>query len=170
MFEVGAERAGFGMSGVRAADGERGYLPSRQAAAVALAVLGAIVWAFESLSAWDRSTQPKFREGTYIQLGGVGLGSQQMLFVAMVSFGFVAALLLLGAVLMAPHYPSGRFLVASACVLVLLGQTVVLVLTLLPDDWLVYSPPSSIATSELLMLCPLITLWCVAKRTRALGN
>ncbi|MEV6273874.1 hypothetical protein [Nocardia sp. NPDC051832] len=159
------------MSGAGVAAGaDRGYLPTRRAVGVALAILGAIVWSFESLTAWDKSTRPQFQDGTYLRLGEVGLSPQHMLLVAHYAFGFVAVLLVLGAALIAPFYLIGRRLITSACLLVLLGQTVVLILTLLPDDWLLFHPPSSLAASELLMLCPLLTLWCVAGRTRAVPS
>ncbi|WP_194817397.1 hypothetical protein [Nocardia sp. XZ_19_385] len=157
------------MSGIGATAGRRGYLPNREAAAVTLAALGAIVWGFESLTAWDKSTHPKFQAGTYIHLGAIELSTYRVLVAAMYSFGVVAGLLLLGGLLMIGRYQIGRVLVASACVLVLLGQTIVLILTLLRYDAF-YSPPSSLATSELLMLCPLLALWCVAGRTRAVHN
>ncbi|MEV0252213.1 hypothetical protein AB0H76_36895 [Nocardia sp. NPDC050712] len=147
----------------------RGQLAGRQAAGVTLAVLGALLWGFETMEAWDKSTRPKFQAGTYIHLGAFALSPYRVLVVATYAFGLVAALLLLGALLiMVRRSGIGRYLVATACVFVLLGQTVVLILTLLRYDAF-YSPPSSFAGAELLMLCPLITLWCVAGRTRANG-
>ncbi|MEU8896888.1 hypothetical protein [Nocardia sp. NPDC048505] len=159
------------MSSVGAtASAGRGQLTGRQAAAVTLAVLGALLWAFETMEAWDKSTRPKFQGGTYIHLGGFGLSAYQVLVVATYAFALVTALLLLGALLIAVRrYGIGRYLVGAACVLVLLGQLVVLVLTLLRYDSF-YNPPASFAATELLMLCPLLTLWCVAKRTTAHGR
>ncbi|MFC9892392.1 hypothetical protein ACFVMC_01745 [Nocardia sp. NPDC127579] len=142
-------------------------MSGRQAAAVVLAVLGAFVWGFEAVLAWDKSTHPKFQAGTYIHLAWFEFSAARVLVVAMYSFGLVATVLLLGAFLiMIRRYPAGRVLVAAGCALVLAGQTLVLILTLLRYDSF-YNPPTSLAATELLMLCPLITLWCVAGRTRA---
>ncbi|MFJ9370881.1 hypothetical protein ACIRRA_41615 [Nocardia sp. NPDC101769] len=130
--------------------------------AVLLASAGAFGWVIEAFIEMMNAAEPKFDGAPFWG----SMTADHAIELAMVSFGLVALLLVVGVVLMLVRLRIGRLLVIGTSALVVLGQAVAWTLAAIPIDAFYNEPPPSMAFNLQLVPFPLLTIVLLIGRQR----